>query len=783
MSTKKLFFPKRLFQPGSEVDNITRVSKHSSFKIVSTVRKALEPIEFNTLMDTFLGPIVEFAEMDLAFSSHIVHHLLQRRILTNNDELWVVFADQPMRFSLREFIITTGLPMDDASGSSPNVKRKKKEKWWIKDNQTLKGKQKKDVWINKEMTFLDLTYVLEKRSKKMQPEERLRLAGSLLVEGILLARNPTTMLPIENLKRATDFEEFCKYPWAQIVYSYLVTEVKRIGNDYLLRKQYGLFGFVQSIQIWALSSVQKLGEKFGIRDESSSGNIPLILQWRSTSSPSAKAITMIADGDKVEVTPIVGVHTHEYDHLVSQKNPEDKDLLDVFDLMIKGYRMSKKDWCQGWIQVEQGHQGRIDHVLKSAIETVVHQSRKRKSMSFGEKVKLVYENFEYRGDEGTEKQEIPKQGDEEMEGEEEKQEEEGKEEEEEKVEYRGDEGTEKQEIPKQGDEEMEGEEEKQEEEGKEKEEEKVEYRGDEETEKQEIPKQGDEEMEGEEEKQEEEGKEEEEEKVEYKDHHSTCNVEETEKQENPKQGDEEMEREEGKEEKVEEHDEYNDAADQEAYINLSDDEDNDTAPTEKESQPQKEETTEVPKEENVEEHDEHDETEDQEAYVILSDDEDNGTAPTEKESQPQKVETTEVPGETKKDDEDVNQTPLSTQEEEITQGQSNLQTPLTPVMLSQEVMEEIDLKVKKWAKNKLIRDLLSSLEEILWPDSKWQKVEIWDMWDEKKYKLALKKATLLIHPDKLPRAHPEVKYLAEQICKIIMVEKDRATKAKMDLVL
>ena len=86
---------------------------------------------------------------------------------------------------------------------------------------------------------------------------------------------------------------------AQIVYSYLVTEEKRIGNDYLLRKQYGLFGFVQSIQIWALSSVQKLGEKFGTRDESFSGNIPLILQWRSTSSPSAKAITMIADGDKV----------------------------------------------------------------------------------------------------------------------------------------------------------------------------------------------------------------------------------------------------------------------------------------------------------------------------------------------------------------------------------------------------------------------------------------------------------------------------------------------------
>jgi len=88
------------------------------------------------------------------------------------------------------------------------------------------------------------------------------------VEGILLARNPTTTLPIENLQRATDFEKFFKYPWAQIVYSYLVTEVKKFDIDILLRKQYGLFRFVSAIQLWALSSVLKLGEKFGTRDES-----------------------------------------------------------------------------------------------------------------------------------------------------------------------------------------------------------------------------------------------------------------------------------------------------------------------------------------------------------------------------------------------------------------------------------------------------------------------------------------------------------------------------------
>jgi len=44
--------------------------------------------------------------------------------------------------------------------------------------------------------------------------------------------------------------------------------------------------------------------------------------------------------------------------------------------------------------VEQVHEGRIDYVMKHAIETLVYRSRKRKSMSFSEKIGLVYENCE-----------------------------------------------------------------------------------------------------------------------------------------------------------------------------------------------------------------------------------------------------------------------------------------------------------------------------------------------------------------------------------------------------
>ena len=44
--------------------------------------------------------------------------------------------------------------------------------------------------------------------------------------------------------------------------------------------------------------------------------------------------------------------------------------------------------------MEQVHVGRIDHVMKPGIETLVYHNRKGKSMSFGEKIGLVFANRE-----------------------------------------------------------------------------------------------------------------------------------------------------------------------------------------------------------------------------------------------------------------------------------------------------------------------------------------------------------------------------------------------------
>ena len=44
--------------------------------------------------------------------------------------------------------------------------------------------------------------------------------------------------------------------------------------------------------------------------------------------------------------------------------------------------------------MEQVHKSRIDYVMKPAFETLVYRNKIRKSMSFSEKIGLVYENCE-----------------------------------------------------------------------------------------------------------------------------------------------------------------------------------------------------------------------------------------------------------------------------------------------------------------------------------------------------------------------------------------------------
>lgn len=285
-SDDKIVLPKRVIEAGTEKRFLDRITKRSNLKLVDKVKKFLGP-EFRKLEDSFLGPIIEMGrrQKNMVFSRHLIHLLLLRRIDIGDKDLWFSFGEQPMRFSLREFHLATGLPcIADIDEEQVETSGRKKKK-------------KKDPWMNKEQTLNSLVKLLEKNSKEFTDDQRLRLGASILVEGILMAINPVTRIPVENLLRARDFKEFCNYPWGNLAFNFLRNEVKGISSEVLKKDQFDICGFIYAVQLWALSSVDQIGTFFGIRDNEI--KFPLCLHWIETKSLTMKEVTRFDNSEKV----------------------------------------------------------------------------------------------------------------------------------------------------------------------------------------------------------------------------------------------------------------------------------------------------------------------------------------------------------------------------------------------------------------------------------------------------------------------------------------------------
>ncbi|KAG7594751.1 hypothetical protein ISN45_Aa01g034860 [Arabidopsis thaliana x Arabidopsis arenosa] len=219
-STVKLVLPKRIFKHGTEPVGLERINMCSSLKLVGLVKDLLGS-DFEKLEKSFLSTIIKLGQdKTVTFSGKLVNYLLQRRIITKEEELWFTFGEQPMRFSLREFFLTTGLPCSVVGGTS-NKKgdRKKKTYSWMKDGIKLK----------------ELIRILKNRKGTMKPDEKVRIGAIILVEGILLAQHADLKIPVVRLLRAKDFEEYCSYPWGKCVYDTLVKSVVKLTSNHLLR--------------------------------------------------------------------------------------------------------------------------------------------------------------------------------------------------------------------------------------------------------------------------------------------------------------------------------------------------------------------------------------------------------------------------------------------------------------------------------------------------------------------------------------------------------------------
>ena len=287
-SNDKIALPKRISETGTKRVVLQRINKRSNLKLVDKVENLLGK-EFKKLEDSFLAPVIKMGRKQklTVFSRHLIHHLLLRRIDIGEKGLWFTFGEQLMRFSLREFHLTTGLPyvVDKDEDEAETSATKKK---------------KKDPLMNKNQTLNTLLKLLVKKSTELTADHRLRLGATILVEGILMASNPVTSIPEERLLRTRNFKEFCKYPWGNLAFDYLLKEVKSFTYAKLTENnQYAICGFIYALQLWALSSVNQLGTFFGISDDGI--QFPLCLHWKETKALTIEEVNRFDQMEKVTV--------------------------------------------------------------------------------------------------------------------------------------------------------------------------------------------------------------------------------------------------------------------------------------------------------------------------------------------------------------------------------------------------------------------------------------------------------------------------------------------------
>uniref|UniRef100_A0A0D3ED59 DUF1985 domain-containing protein n=1 Tax=Brassica oleracea var. oleracea TaxID=109376 RepID=A0A0D3ED59_BRAOL len=324
-SDDKIALPKRISEPGTNGGVLERINKCSNLNLVGKVEKVLGR-EFKKLENSFLAHVIKMGrrQKHMAFSRHLIHHLLLRRIDIGKKDLWCFFGEPLIRFSLREFHLATGLPC---------VVDKDEEE--VETSAITKNK-KKDPWMKKNQTLNTLLKLLVENSTELTADQRLRLGATIFVEGIM-ASNLVTSILEEHILRARNFKEFCKYPWGNLAFDYLQKEVKSFTYTKLTKKdQYAICGFIYPIQLWALSSVNQLGTFFGIRDDEI--QFPLCLHWIET-----KSLTI----EEVDVKCILG-DPELHSDLVEDV---DSEFGRVVEFVKRGYRLKRQDWLNGSVDI------------------------------------------------------------------------------------------------------------------------------------------------------------------------------------------------------------------------------------------------------------------------------------------------------------------------------------------------------------------------------------------------------------------------------------------------
>ncbi|KAG7534146.1 Ulp1 protease family C-terminal catalytic domain [Arabidopsis thaliana x Arabidopsis arenosa] len=238
-----LDLPSRLFADREEPAG-DRVNMYFKLNTIKAVLKALTPKEIETIRPCF-GTLLDLYSKPV-FSGKLAHFLLTRQLsVIKRHEIWIVFAGKPIRFSLREFGLVTGLncnplpPLDKSLIKSPPGVTP----YWF----TLFGGEE---WVTGEMLLTKL-----RRSKALDSDIRIKYACLLLVDGFLSRRSYHMKIPKSHVEMIRDLDVFLAYPWGRYSFDLTMRCIKSRSVSQLAQATVAIQGFIHALVLVFVEAV------------------------------------------------------------------------------------------------------------------------------------------------------------------------------------------------------------------------------------------------------------------------------------------------------------------------------------------------------------------------------------------------------------------------------------------------------------------------------------------------------------------------------------------------
>ncbi|CAN6896740.1 unnamed protein product [Brassica oleracea] len=323
----KLALPELKYPIGSQPKQKSAINQYSGSEYISIVDSILKPDEMIRVRGSFLGPIMKLSERGLKLSAKMVYAILTRSIVSvKENEAWFHFGAQPLRFSIREFHMMTGLK---CSGALEGPRRETDRFNW----ELLKGRSHK------------LSDVVEqlRKTREDASEERVCLAMLILVESILLRKSKGGSFPLEYAKNAQDMT----YPWGKEAYIVLLKSIQNTVANHLENKsKFELQGYPLVFLLWILESIPLLRNKFSkcVPTVEVPGPTYLCEKYTDVENPSLDRVLQVEADTKLKVHCILPSIPHDPEDDISIEDKYSDELETLKDVTKKGYKLTADDW-------------------------------------------------------------------------------------------------------------------------------------------------------------------------------------------------------------------------------------------------------------------------------------------------------------------------------------------------------------------------------------------------------------------------------------------------------